>query len=232
LHQRQFLQRSANTRHNLCTITDMTNAFQDWFRKNRVSKDHDNALQSTLDEAKEQAEELDSTIHALEGRPKQKAVLDPKVMQDMRNKIQAEGWWDEGMTSTEIDRNLRALFGETYRQEAFAVSDGPGPKQKFSKEERARLEKPAKFDRCVEHVKTNNPGASAYAVCNAVLSDKSFAGMDDKVLHPVIDKAIEKMQKARDGSVYNLISRISANQRTTTTKASTFNEAWNKVKPR
>jgi preprotein translocase subunit YajC len=172
--------------------------FTEWFRKNRVSKDHDAQLMRTLDEAKEEAEELGETIHALEGR--QKAALDPKVMQEMRAYAVANRWTNRKQGAEATAWDLRYTFGDAYAREATAVASEVSKSAQFTKEDRDRLEKPAKFDRCVEHVKANNPGADAYAVCNAVLTDKSFAEMDDVKLHSVISKAVDTMSKAKDAA--------------------------------
>lgn len=66
---------------------------------------------------------------------------------------------------------------------------------------RARVEKPgaathsAKWDSCVAHVKSNNPGADAYAVCTAMLGDDTFKAMDETKFNAVLDKALEGIEK-------------------------------------
>lgn len=55
------------------------------------------------------------------------------------------------------------------------------------------VEKPAKFDRCVREVQQRRGADNAYAVCNAMLSDKSFSGMEDSKLFGLIDRALKDM---------------------------------------
>lgn len=117
------------------------------------------------------------------------------------------------------------------------------------------VEKPEKFERCVQHVKANNPGANAYAVCNAVLSDKAFANKSVPFLTGLLDRAIKDMGIAAAGpipesklagqdlegtattkslpftSTYELAARIKANQKPTIKKGSSFKEAWSRVRP-
>ncbi len=116
------------------------------------------------------------------------------------------------------------------------------------------VEKPEKFDRCVESVKQNNPGANSYAVCNAMLSDKSFSQMEEKSLFSLIGKALGQIGITAGGPIPNsllarqdleddeeethkstaiqsLAARIKANQKPVFTKGSSFRDAWNKVRP-
>jgi hypothetical protein len=71
--------------------------------------------------------------------------------------------------------------------------------------EKARVEKPgntmhtAKWDRCIAHVKQNNPGADPYAVCTAMLGDESFKAMDEAEFNGLIDKALENIEKDNFG---------------------------------
>jgi hypothetical protein len=70
------------------------------------------------------------------------------------------------------------------------------------------VEKPAKFDRCVEHVKQNSPDANAYAVCNAMVSDKSFGEMESKTMNGLIDEALKAMGIDTAGPVpHSLLAR-------------------------
>lgn len=57
----------------------------------------------------------------------------------------------------------------------------------------------AKWDRCVSHVKSNNPDADPFAVCTAMLGDESFKAMDEAKFNAVIDKALEGLQKDNFG---------------------------------
>lgn len=50
-----------------------------------------------------------------------------------------------------------------------------------------------KWDRCVEHVKSKNPAANAYAVCTAVMGSESFKSADDQGLLKAVDEEMAKM---------------------------------------
>lgn len=52
-----------------------------------------------------------------------------------------------------------------------------------------------RWDRCVEHVKGNSPGADPFAVCTAMLGDESFKAMEEPKFNEMIDKALEQMGK-------------------------------------
>ncbi len=127
-----------------------------------------------------------------------------------------------------------------------------------------RVTKPAgathtpKWDRCVSHVKSTNPGADAYAVCTAMLGDESFKSMDEGKFNAVLDKALEKigivaagpipesklarqdlegssdLSKAFEGFTprASLVSRIARNQKAPVGKGGSFRDAWSKVKAR
>jgi len=57
----------------------------------------------------------------------------------------------------------------------------------------------AKWDRCVEHVKSSSPGADPFAVCTAMLGDESLKAMDEARFNGLIDKALEEMAKDNFG---------------------------------
>lgn len=117
----------------------------------------------------------------------------------------------------------------------------------------------AKWDRCVEHVRSSSPGADPYAVCTAMLGDESFKAMDDAQFDAVVDKALEELGKDMFGvgqfgiagagpipesklarqdlegsstQKHSLVSRIAANQKVSARKGGTFADAWSRVKPR
>lgn len=73
---------------------------------------------------------------------------------------------------------------------------------------KATVEKGAKFERCVAHVKDSNPGANAYAVCNAVMSEKSFEKYDADQMCDIIDKALAGMGIVAGGPIpHSLLAR-------------------------
>lgn len=114
----------------------------------------------------------------------------------------------------------------------------------------------AKWDRCIEHVRSTNSGADPYAVCTAMLGDESFKAMDEVQFNGMIDKALEKLgsfgiagagpipesklaRQDLEGSTtrkfsptVELVSRIKANQKTPMAKGGSFRDAWSRVKAR
>lgn len=108
------------------------------------------------------------------------------------------GCWDEEKEAKAYLQMLRegGTFGVLIEQTVV------GQTQKGVIAKDKLLQKPggsthtAKWDRCVAHVKSNNPDADPYAVCTAMLGDESFKAMDEVQFNGIIDKALDELTKS------------------------------------
>lgn len=155
----------------------------------------------SYDELEQWKLEMGSNIRIVSMRKTGDKELNQKSMVKsyiVRVNGQDHGCWEEKKEAEGYLEMLRqgGTFGVLVEQNVVGVTE----KGMISKDR--LLQKPgnsshtAKWDRCVAHVKGNNPDADPYAVCTAMLGDESFKAMDEAQFNGVVDKALEEIGKS------------------------------------
>lgn len=114
---------------------------------------------------------------------------------------QDQGCWEEEKEAKAYLQMIRegGTFGVLIEQTLVGVTEKGAIKKDQLLQKPGGASHTARWDRCVSHVKSSNPGADPYAVCTAMLGDESFKAMDEEKFNSTLDKALDEISKDNFG---------------------------------